>query len=320
MQAALRTNPVRGFSLVEMVITIVLLGIIAVAAGTFLLPMFNARQGMERRAALVESAESAIRRVSRDIRIAVPNSVRVTNVLAVGSGFAIELIPTADGVRYCTVGTADCSGTLDIGVPQAVFDALGCYRNAAFIAASGTSAYRLVVGNTGSEVYTATGTPAVVSPVGTNLTLSIFPGTGATPTVCGSDSATANSSNRHRTTLSLAHTFPATSPRQRIFAIEDAVAPVTYICNVSPGAGTLTRYAGYKSGAAYSTAGQPTDPAAAPLSGATPRLVASNVSVCNVTTTSLDIQARGLATLTLVLSNAGETVQLISQVQLDNSQ
>jgi MSHA biogenesis protein MshO len=311
-------NLPRGFSLIELVITIVVLGIIAVTAGAFLLPAFNAHRDLERRAALVEAAESAIRRMSRDIRISVPNSVRVTNALAVGSGFAIELIPTGDGVRYCSVGTADCSDTLDIGNLETVFDALGCYRNAAFIAASGTATYRLVVGNTGSEVYTATGTPAVISPVGTTLTLSIFPGTGATPTVCGSDSATANSSNRHRTTLSLGHTFSTASPRQRVFAIEDATAPVTYICNFS--AGIVTRYAGYKSGAAYSTAGQPTDPAAAPLSGATGRLVANNVTGCSVTSTEATVQTSSIVTLNLTLSDSGETVQLINQVQLDNSQ
>jgi len=53
VQAALRMNLPRGFSLIEMVITIVVLGIIAVAAGAFLFPAFNAQQGLERRAALV---------------------------------------------------------------------------------------------------------------------------------------------------------------------------------------------------------------------------------------------------------------------------
>jgi len=311
-------NLPRGFSLIEMVITIVVLGIIAVAAGAFLFPAFNAQQGLERRAALVEAAEGAIRRMSRDIRVSIPNSVRVTNVLAVGSGFAIELIPSADGARYCSSGTADCdvSGVLSIGSADTAFDVLGCFRNAAFIAASGTNAYRLVVGNTDSNIYTATGASAVIAPVG-NVTLSIFPGTGGTPTVCGSPSAVATTYNRHRVTLA-SHTFPTASPRQRVFVVEDAIAPVTYICNFS--AGTLTRYAGYKNGAAYSTAGQPTDPAAAPLSSATGRRVADNVSACSVTSTEATVQASSIVTLSLTLSNAGEIVQLINQVQLDNSQ
>ena len=311
-------NLPRGFSLIEMVITIVVLGIIAVAAGAFLFPAFNAQQGLERRAALVEAAEGAIRRMSRDIRVSIPNSVRVTNVLAVGSGFAIELIPSADGARYCSSGTADCdvSGVLSIGSADTAFDVLGCFRNAAFIAASGTNAYRLVVGNTDSNIYTATGASAVIAPVG-NVTLSIFPGTGGTPTVCGSPSAVATTYNRHRVTLA-SHTFPTASPRQRVFVVEDAIAPVTYICNFS--AGTLTRYAGYKNGAAYSTAGQPTDPAAAPLSSATGRRVADNVSACSVTSTEATVQASSIVTLSMTLSNSGEIVQLINQVQLDNSQ
>lgn len=320
MRAAVTNPGLRGFSLIELVITIVVLGIIAVMAGAFILPAFNTYQGLERRAALVEAAESAIRRMSRDIRIAVPNSVRTASgVLAAGvNGFAIELIPTADGGRYCSGGTADCdvSGVLSIGSADTVFDVLGCFRNAAFIAASGTNAYRLVVGNTDSNIYTATGASAVIAPVG-NVTLSIFPGTGGTPTVCGSPSAVATTYNRHRVTLT-SHTFPTASPRQRVFVVEDAMAPVTYLCNFS--AGTLTRYVGYRNGAAYSTAGQPTDPAGAPLGSVTGRLVASNVSDCSVTSVEANVQTSGVVTLNLTLSDSGETVQLINQVQLDNSQ
>lgn len=291
----------QGFSLVEMVITIVVLGIIAVTAGAFILPAVNAHRDLQRRAALVEAAESAIRRMSRDIRLSVPNSVRVTNALAVGNGFAIELIPTADGGRYCTAGTADCdaTGALAIGAADSVFDILGFFHNAAFIAASGGNAYRLVAGSTDSNLYTATGATAVITPAGT-ITLSVNAG-------------------RHRVTLGAAHNFPTASPRQRVFVVEDAAAPVTYLCNFS--AGTLTRYAGYKNGAAYSSSpNQPTDPAVLTGFGATGRLVADNVSNCSVTSIEANVQTSGVVTLSLTLSNSGETVQLLNQVQLDNSQ
>lgn len=316
-----------GFTLVEIIVAIVVLGIVSVSFGVFILPAITAHQDMQRRAALVDAAESALRRMTRDIRISLPNSVRTTNVIAGGTGFAIEMIPTADGARYCTAGTADCdiagANILSIGSADSVFDVLGCFRNAAFIAASGTNAYRLVVDNTESVgvllngIYVATGASAVINPVG-NVTLSIFPGTGATPTVCGSASATANSFNRHRITLAAAHTFPTASPRQRVFVIEDAAVPVTYICNAT--AGTLTRYAGYKDGVAYSTSSQPTSPAAAPLSATTGRLVAANISACSATTDEVTVQSSAVVTLTLGLSNAGNIVELVKQVQLDNSQ
>jgi MSHA biogenesis protein MshO len=306
-----------GFTLMEMVITISVLGVISVAVGAFLLPALNSYQALERRSALVESADSAIRRMSRDIRLSLPNSVRLTTTLAVGSGFALELIPTADGARYCTAGTADCdaAGALAIGGADSVFDVLGCFRNAAFIAASGGSTYRLVVGSTDSGVYTATGASAVIAPVGA-VTLSIFPGTGATPTVCGSASAVATTFNRHRVTIA-AHTFPTASPRQRVFIVEQAAVPVTYICNFA--AGTLTRYAGYTSGAGLSTASQPTDGGAAPLTGLG-RLVTDKVSACAATSVEANVQTSGVVTLTLTLADSGETVTLTNQVQLDNSQ
>jgi MSHA biogenesis protein MshO len=307
-----------GFTLIELVITIVVVGVISIAVGAFLLPMLNSYQGVERRAALTESADSAIRRMSRDVRLSLPNSVRVTTALAVGSGFAIEMIPTADGARYCTSGTADCdaAGALTIGTADTVLDVLGCFRNAAFIAGSGGSAYRLVVGSTDSNIYTATGASAVIAPTGV-YTLSIFPGTGATPTVCGTASAVATTFNRHRVTFT-SHNFPTASPRQRLFIVEEAAAPVTYICNQT--AGTLTRYVGYRNGAALSTASQPTDPGAAPLNTVTGRLVADKVGGCSAASTEANIQTSGVVTLSLTLTDSGESVQLINQVQLDNSQ
>lgn len=312
-----------GFTLIEMVITITVLGIISIAVGAFLLPALNAYQGVERRAALVEAADSAVRRMSRDIRLSLPNSVRATTALAVGAGFAIEMIPTADGARYCTSGTADCdaAGALDIGNPDTVLDVLGCFRNATFapltIAAPAPIAgYRLVVGSTDSNIYTATGASAVIAPTG-SVTVSIFPGTGGSPTVCGTASAVATTYNRHRVTFT-SHTFPTASPRQRLFILEDAAAPVTYICNQT--AGTLTRYVGYRNGAALSTAGQPTDPGAAPLNGVTGQLVSNKVGACSAESTEANVQTSGVVTLSLTLSDSGESVQLINQVQIDNSQ
>ena len=324
------TKPaLRGFSLVELIITMVVLGIIAVTAGAMLMPMFRSHQDVERRAALVEAAEGAIRRMSRDIRISVPNRVRVTNTLLVGTGFAIELIPTADGARYCTTNAGDCSDltllseTLSVTTPDSVFDVLGCFRNTAFVPAvlpGATTAYRLAVGNADSGIYIALGASAVITPAGNTITLSRFPNTGTLS--CGAASATANSFNRHRVTLSTAaHTFPVASPRHRVFVIEDAAAPVTYICNAT--AGTLTRYAGYKmASGAYSIAApnQPTDPLATPLTGATGRLVADNVSACSALVVEATVQTSSIVSLSLTLANSGETVTLVSQVQLDNSQ
>jgi MSHA biogenesis protein MshO len=339
VRAAVTHPSLRGFSLIELVITIVVLGIIAVVAGAFLLPAFNAYQGLERRAALVEAAESAIRRMSRDIRISLPNSVRTIDLGGPLTGFAIEMVPTVDGARHCTAGTADCDtlplggAVLTIGSSGSAFDVLGCFspntsfRPAALFPAT-TTAYRLAVGNPtaaaavgpNDAVYTATGNSAVITPysVVNTIQLTIVPDVGAG---CGTQYLATTSYRRHRVTLSAAHTFSIASPRQRVFVILDSEAPVTYICNVS--AGTLRRYVGYKTAtSAYSDAVQPVNPLVLPLSSAIGggRLVADNVTACTADSTEANVQRSGVVTLSLTLSSSGETVQLINQVQLDNSQ
>jgi MSHA biogenesis protein MshO len=141
----------------------------------------------------------------------------------------------------------------------------------------------------------------VITPATTSVALSIWPGTGGTPTVCGSASATANSYNRHRVTLSAAQTFPTASPRRRVFVVSTAVA---YVCNTTTR--TLTRYSGYAIGAS-------------PLTG-TAALVTDNVTACSVTSLTGQIQATGLVTLNITLGIGNEAVRLMHQAQLDNSQ
>jgi MSHA biogenesis protein MshO len=302
-------NTRRGFTLIEMVVAIIVLGIVGATFGLFIVPAINANQSVERRAALVDSAELALRRMARDIRIALPNSVRVSYVA--GTGFAIEMIPTLDGGRYCVSGDANCAGAaqlLDIGTSDTDFDILGCFHNATFTNASFPStSFRLVVGDSTGAVYTAAGTNAVVTPASTSITLSTVNGGGSGSGSCGTSSG-ANTSYRHHIALSAGQTFPTASSRRRVYVVQ---TPITYICNI--GAATLTRYYNYSISA---TAPTPTSPPA----GATSALVTDKVSDCSVTTLTSDVQAKGYVKLGLTLTSAGETVQLNHETQLDNSQ
>ena len=312
----------RGFTLMEMVVTIAVLSIVSVSIGMFILPAVTAQKDLERRAALVDAAENALHRMARDIRLSVPNSLRINNTIVGGSGFALELVPTADGARYCITGTADCStvpgnNVLTIAAGDNAFDILGCFRNTTFTAA--TTGYRFVINNTGSLIYTATTNNAVITLAATTYTVTV----GApTPTgACGSLSGTANSFWRHRVTLSAAHTFPTASPRHRVYVVEHAASPVSYICNFTNG--TLTRFAGYKDTtvvpARLSTVVQPTNVGAAPLNSVTGRVIASNVSSCSINSDVSKVQGTMVLTLTLSLTDSGETVQLVEQVHIDNS-
>jgi MSHA biogenesis protein MshO len=81
-------------------------------------------------------------------------------------------------------------------------------------------------------------------------------------------------------------------------------------------AGTLRRFAGYAIQPV-----QPTDPALAPLNAAASvAQVAGNITGCTVTSSTAQVQAEGIVTLRLTLSNPGGSVALVHQVQLDNSQ
>ena len=308
----------RGFTMIELLVSMAVLGIVSVAIVGFIVPAINAQRDVERRAALVDATEAVLRRLSRDIRVALPSSLRITNT---GSGFAIELVPTIDGARYCTAAVANCAtgNVLTIAAADGIFDVLGCFRHS-FVTGVATNAFRLVIGNAAGAVYTATTSASVMTPV-QNITPSLFPNTPAGTAVCGNASSTANSYNRHRLTLTANQTFPTASTRQRLFVVQNVDAPVSYICDTT--AGTLTRYAGYRTAAgSFSNAGQPTT-AATLLAMTTPPtstgIVASNVSACSVTSTEVQVQNNSVVTLSVALSSSGDTVSLMNQVQLDNS-
>ena len=295
---------VRGMTLIELIVVIMLTGIVASMAAVFVLRPVQGYVDLGRRAELVDAAESALRRMTRDIRLAAPNSVRATNV---GSGFALELLPAIDGGRYATDPSYTNCEKLTGFDPAAAddhFDILGTFGTLS----TGTPAgHRLLINNQGAgtthDVYAdgvspSPAAPLVITPVGTTITIDLNP-VGGCP-----------ANGKHHITLSAAHQFRSSSPRQRVFVV---TTPVTYLCD--PGSGALVRYAGYPI-----QASQPTTAAALnALAGVTSARVADNLELCAVTTTTTQIRDRGLVTLTLTLHDQGERIRLVQQAQLDNS-
>ena len=96
LRAGLRSGArARGFTLVEAVLVIAIVGIIGAIVAVFIrAPILNYRD-MADRAELTDQADLALRRMARDIRLALPNSVRVS-----ADGSALELLQTRSGARY----------------------------------------------------------------------------------------------------------------------------------------------------------------------------------------------------------------------------
>ncbi|MGB9128173.1 MAG: type II secretion system protein, partial [Thiobacillus sp.] len=223
-------------------------------------------------------ADTALRRMGRDIRLALPNSVRVTSV---GSVVYLEFLATRSGGRYRAQGDGSPGNDhLDFtkNVPgDTHFDVLG-------------PAINMQVGDL-IAVYNL-GIPSADAWAGD--TLAAY--TGAATNV--------NNISITPKPTPLTPTFPLASPSNRFQVVE---GPVSYVCD--PGAGTLTRYWGYAPAAAQPTAFAATTPRA---------LLATRVSACSFDYQPGVTERGGLVSMTLSLSLAGETIRLHANTQVSN--
>lgn len=83
-----------GFTLLELIMVLVIMGLLAATLAVFIRSPVDAYLDTGRRAALSDAADTALRRMSRELRQALPNSVRSPNPQC------IEFIPTRTGARY----------------------------------------------------------------------------------------------------------------------------------------------------------------------------------------------------------------------------
>lgn len=113
----------QGFTLVELIVVIVLIGIIGGMLTLQLLPSIRSYLLVGQRANLTNQADTALRRIVSDVRGAVPNSLRL------GSTSCLELVPSKDGGRYRTAPDSKVGGSawLDDTVARNSFDVLTAF-------------------------------------------------------------------------------------------------------------------------------------------------------------------------------------------------
>jgi MSHA biogenesis protein MshO len=282
----------RGFTLMELIIVIVIMGIIAGVAAVFISGPVAGYVDSNRRAQLSDSADIAVRRISRDLRLALPNSVRVG-----GSNKYLEYIPTTIGSRYRANGGGDI---LDFTTTDSSFDYLG----------------DSIAGSTGFVVVFNTGQRSVSG-------CATAPGGADAYEGCNRTAISAVTASKV-TISSATFRFPFASPGNR-FHIVPATGPVTLACEPSAtlginsagdGNGTLRIYSNYATGSGdWGSAA----PSAAPSGGGlTNYILARYVSGCTFVYTPGITASNGLVTLLLTLTRSNETVTLHHQVHVDN--
>ena len=110
----------RGFTLIEAIIVIVISGIVAAIVALFIRSPVEGYVDTVVRSELTEAADTALRRVARDVRTALPNSLRTA-----GSTSCFEFLPVVGGGRYRVAQRADATGdSLDFTAPDTSFDVL----------------------------------------------------------------------------------------------------------------------------------------------------------------------------------------------------
>ena len=285
MRAFTRICAQRGFTLVEAIVVIVITGIIAAGVAVFIRAPVEGYVDSVARAELTDAADTALRRLSRDVNAVLPNSLRQ------GPGAAcIEFLPTLGGGRYRVAPRADGTGNiLDFTQNDPSFDVLaqnGLPPTGGF-------------GNSSVVVY--------------NLGI---PGANAyDPNDRNRAAINAGASNAGLITLAAANQFPFRSPGNRFQVIQNA--SVVYYC---AGNAIWRASRALPAGVLAAPAACPQ----ADFVGATVLVGNVDCTQSSFAYNAAVSQRHGILALTLVLTQpasrgVNETISLYQEVQIDNT-
>ena len=191
-----------------MVVVIAITGIIGAMVAVFMVRPVQSYTDTAQRAEFSDIADTALRRIIRDLKLALPNSVRVMQSPA--GTFYLEFLLTSGGGRYRADKTGAGAGDpLDFTATDSSFDAIG----PALTFAGGESIVIYNLGFTGADAYAGNNRAAYGGAVGSPVSNIV---------------------------LGAAKLFPFASPGNRFHVVQHAV---TYKCD--PVAGEVRRYWNY---------------------------------------------------------------------------
>jgi MSHA biogenesis protein MshO len=281
----------RGFTLIELVVSMAIAGVIAGFIGMFMATPMEAYFAQTRRTDLADSADATVRAFDQDVATALPNSLRIRQN---GSVWAVEMLATAGSARYWQSGEtaavpAGAARELDFGAADSQFATDGQFS--ATVHALPPTSFHLAVDNLGTPGQDAYALSNVITPAGDAITFS------------------AGAPGEDQVTLATAFRFVQPSPTNRVYAVTQ---PVSYLCD--PRAQTLARYSGYAIAANQTARDSDAELLAA---GATKSFVARFPTACNFTLSPETAQHGAVLSIRMTLTQGGEAFQVFHQVAVE---
>ncbi len=286
-----------GFTLVELIMVIALSGIVAVMISTVMSRPLQSFADQSRRAELTDLAALALNRMARDIRLAVPNSVRSPGCVAGSQCRTLEMLEISEGGRYRA--NLHQAGGERFDPPRCPGEGMGdCLIPVLSPGMSADNAKWMVIYSTDTaQIWfppVSSTEASVISPTSASISLTKCP----------------ESTDFDCLKLEGAYgfSFKYASPQHRFYLVRDVLG---YRCE-NPGTDAngdgrgriLRRVFETLSGASSYTDAAP---------------VVDSVSGCSFTYTPGTNTRNGLVTLHLSLAKGGETVSLLQQVHVDNA-
>lgn len=284
--------------MIELLVTVVLSVVIAGAVSQMISRPMEAYASSSHRAKLLDAANVASSLFTREIRGALPNSIRVGC-----SGQCIEFLRAIDGARYRSAGPGD---VLDFDPANAdtQFEVIGPLVDGATIR-TGSSADDCRLGNADCIAIYNTGQINSSAWNMDNI---------ATITTLASPFSTLGFNNGGFSSGDTA--FPVASPQQRFHIVS---GPISYVCDTT--AGTLRRYDSYPISASHSSVDSDAELIAL---SATAAVVSNKLSACDFDYDPGSLTRSGLVSFRMTISESvgsghSESISLIKQAHVNNA-